>query len=67
MSFGDLLTNLLTTQREKAIKVALSKLPNNQNPNNVEVKPEDYVLTDKEFEDFLNKNKYLIGETDGKR
>ena len=46
MSFGDLLTNLLTAQREKAIKVALSKLPNNQNPNNVEVKPEDYVLTD---------------------
>ena len=67
MSFGDLLTNLLTAQREKAIKVALSKLSDNQDPNNVEVKPEDYVLTDEEFEDFLSKNKYLIGETDGKR
>ena len=67
MSFGNLLTNLLTTQREKAIKVALSKLPNNQIPNKVEVKSEDYVLTDEEFEDFLSKNKYLIGETDGKR
>lgn len=63
MSFGDLLTNLLTTQREKAIKVALSKLPKNQIPNKVEFKPEDYVLTDEEFEDFLSKNKYLIGET----
>lgn len=58
MSFGDLFTELLELQRNKGIKKALEKV--DEKTKHIIVKPEDCVLTDEEFDEFMKKNKHLI-------
>ena len=60
MSFGDLFVELQNLQEEKGIKKALEKI--DEKAKYIIVKPEDCILTDKEFDDFMKKNEYLIYE-----
>lgn len=61
MSFGDLFVELQNLQEEKGIKKALEKI--DEKTKHIIVKPEDCILTDEEFDDFMKENEYLIYET----
>ena len=60
MSFGDLFVELQNLQQEQGIKKALEKA--DEKAKCIIVKPEDCILTDKEFNDFMKENEYLIYE-----
>ena len=61
MSFGDLLVELQNLQQEKGIKKALKKA--DEKTKHIIIKPEDCILTDKEFDNFMKENEYLIYES----
>lgn len=60
MSFGDLLVELQNLQQVKGIMKALEKA--DEKTKHITVKPEDCILTDKEFDNFIKENEYLIYE-----
>ena len=59
MSFGDFLVELLNTARNKGIETAVKKAKK-ENLTKVTVQSEDYILTDEEFHEFMQKNESLI-------
>lgn len=61
MTWSDFLFELLKEERDKGIIEVLKRVDKDRN-SPLEVKPEDCVLTDEEFNEFMEKNQHLIFE-----
>lgn len=61
MSFGDFFNELLKEERDKGIIEVLKRVDKDRN-SPLEVKPEDCVLTDEEFHEFMERNKHFLEE-----
>ena len=60
MSFGDFFVQLIKFQHEIGIKKALKHTE--KDVKKIIVNAEDCILNDKEFENFMKENEYLIYE-----